>query len=61
MIKSETEWHVYCIRIILTLLLISGALALELDIWTTQSSENDFTLEAGSRFEVRGDKISSHI
>ena len=29
-----------------------GALALELDLWTTQSVNGDFTLEAGSKFEV---------
>ena len=33
-----------------------GALALELDIWTTQSSDLDVVLHAGSRLEVSIEK-----
>ena len=33
-----------------------GALALELDIWTTQSSNRDVVLHAGSRLEVSIEK-----
>ena len=37
--------------------LFVGALALELDIWTTPSADKHFMLEAGSRFEVNLDDI----
>ena len=45
------------LKIFVNIFLLIGALALELDIWTTYSADTDFTLESGSRFEVRFDEL----
>ena len=49
-------WQIQHIKTKYSFIRTLGALALELDIWTTQSSDRDVVLHAGSRLEVSIEK-----